>query len=66
MWQGKNGPCTCFFCERDLPHRDHRGLDGQVVWEWRSRGHLQVAESLDKADVLLTKICSICTHEENV
>lgn len=59
MWQGKRGPCNCAFCATGRPHREHGKYQ-----RWGDRGHLQVAESLDPADITRTRICMMCTHEE--
>lgn len=61
MWRGKSGPCSCFYCEAGKPHpinEFHRMSE--------DNGHLQVAESLDPKDIVRTKMCPICTHEERV
>lgn len=66
MFQGARGPCTCVFCSTGRKHPVHRGLGGEVLGEWGDRGHLLVAESLDPKDILRTRICSLCAHEEIV
>lgn len=61
MWKGKAGPCTCFFC---VNGKEHPASHSDPKWgEWGSRGHLQVAESLDPADIVHTRVCPLCTHE---
>lgn len=60
MWKGKNGPCICFFCQNGKEHKH------SIPITWRENGWLQVAESLDPKDIKRTRVCSICTHEEEV
>jgi len=61
MWRGKTGPCTCFFCEQGKEHPTGRNGYHNMTGE---RGHLQVAESLDPSDIVWTRICELCSHEE--
>jgi hypothetical protein len=58
MWTKKDGKCNCYFCQRG---REHRHLSDV---EWEPMGHLQVAESLDPNDIIKTRVCKICAHEE--
>jgi len=60
MWHGNKGPCGCVFCASG---RSHWHL---VDYDWEERGHLQVAESLDPADMVRTRICLLCAHEERI
>jgi hypothetical protein len=57
MWKSYKGPCTCYFCQEGKPHPARHT-------KWEKRGHLQVAESLDPNDIVWTRICMTCMHEE--
>lgn len=63
MWRKKDGDCNCTFCQRGEVHPTGRNGYHKMTGEG---GHLQVAESLDSKDIIHTKICDTCSHEERV
>lgn len=60
MWTKKDGGCNCWFCQSGKEHKH------PIAVSEGNRGHLQVAESLDPKDIIRTRICNLCGHEEAV
>lgn len=58
MWTKKGGGCNCHFCTQGIPHKH------TLPVQWSSSGRLQVAESLDPNDIIRTRVCNMCGHEE--
>lgn len=58
VWRSKDGNCNCYFCINNKPHKH------SMLTEWQQHGYLQVAESLDPKDIISTRVCNLCAHEE--
>ena len=52
--------CKCFYCQQGKQHKHSPGYNDK----WENTGRLMVADSLDPKDILLTRTCSLCGHEE--